>query len=109
MLDFGWAELFLIMVVAVFFIGPEEIPNVMRTIGRLLRRVQYMKFAVSRQFDEMIGDDIHDAVNFEVGEYAPRSKPEGHESFDEQAEDEELADMGLSPEDIAEVEAGNER
>jgi Tat protein translocase TatB subunit len=82
MLDFGWAELILIMAVAVFFIGPEEIPSVMRTIGRLLRRVQYMKFAVSRQFDELIGDDMTNAVNFEVGEYVipPKAQqPDGHE------------------------------
>ena len=87
MLDFGWAELFLIMAVSVLVIGPNEIPNLMRGLGRLFRRFQYMKYAITQQFDEFmeVGDikDLQDSVNFEA-------KPDGHEDFDEAAEDEDL-------------------
>lgn len=83
MLDFGWAELFLVMAVAVFVIGPNEIPGLMRGVGRLFRRFQYMKHSFSRQFEEFMGDDPMRAVNFEA-------MPEGHEDFDEAAEDAEL-------------------
>ncbi len=84
-LDFGWAELFLIMAVAVLVIGPDEIPSLMRGLGNLVRRFQYMKYAISRQFDEFmdLGDveDLRKAVNYEA------RRPEGYEEFDEAAED----------------------
>lgn len=87
MLDFGWAELFLIMAVSVLVIGPNEIPNLMRGLGRLFRRFQYMKYAITQQFDEFmeVGDikDLQNSVNFEA-------KPDGHEDFDEAAEDEDV-------------------
>ena len=87
MLDFGWAELFLIMVVGVLVIGPNEIPGLMRGFGRLFRRFQYMKHAVSQQFEDFMDvadvEDLQKAVNFEA-------KPDGHEGFDEAAEDEDV-------------------
>jgi len=91
MLDFGWAELLVIAAVGVFVIGPKEIPTLMRTLGRLMRRVQYIKYSISQQFDNYIGDDISGAVNFEAQR---RPMPEGHEDFDEADEDEELAAAG---------------
>lgn len=90
MLDFGWAELFLIMAVGVLVIGPNEIPTVMRGFGRLFRRFRYMKYSLSQQFDEFMGDDLHDlgaSVNFEA---RGRDLPEGHENFDEAAADEDI-------------------
>ncbi|MEM7650563.1 MAG: twin-arginine translocase TatA/TatE family subunit [Pseudomonadota bacterium] len=87
MLDFGWAELFLIMAVGVLVIGPNEIPALMRGLGRLFRRFQYMKHAFTQQFDEFMEaadvEDLQKSVNFE-------SKPQGHEAFDEAAEDEDI-------------------
>ena len=96
MLDFGWAELFLIMAVAVLVIGPKEIPALMRGLGNVVRRFQYMKYSISRQFDEFMdaGDvaELSRGVNF-------GAKPDGHEDFDEAAED---ADESLVPPDVKE-------
>jgi len=90
MLDFGFPELLLILAVAVLVIGPQEIPAVMVAIGRLVRRVNYVRYAVSRQFDEYLHeaglDDVADQVNFEdKTKRAPKDT-----QFDEAAEDEEL-------------------
>lgn len=69
MLDFGWLELFFILALAVILIGPDEIPVVMVAIGRVFRRFQYIKFAISQQFDDVMRtadlDDIRKSVNFE--------------------------------------------
>jgi len=54
MLDFGWAELFVIVVVAIFVMGPKEIPQIMYGFGRLVRRLQYLRFAMSQQFDDFM-------------------------------------------------------
>jgi len=84
MLDFGWAELFLVMAVAVFAIGPKEIPSLMRAMGRLFRRFQYMKYSISQQFDDFMDvEGLNESVNFEA-------KPDGHHEFDEAAEDEDV-------------------
>ncbi|MAF98357.1 MAG: hypothetical protein CMH26_06960 [Micavibrio sp.] len=91
MLDFGWAELLMIAAIGVFVIGPNEIPTLMRSIGRVLRRIQYMKYSISNQFDQYLGDDLHSSVNFEAQRH--HHLPEGHEHFDEADDDAELIDM----------------
>lgn len=86
MLDFGWTELIVIMAIAVLVIGPDEIPVVMRALGNLVRRISYIKYAFTQQFDEFMQeadlDDIRKGVNYET---ARRS-----EDFDEAAEDEDV-------------------
>ena len=54
MLDFGLIELFMVMAVALFVIGPKEIPQLMHGVGRIVRRLQYLRFAMSRQFDDFM-------------------------------------------------------
>jgi sec-independent protein translocase protein TatB len=70
MLDFGWAELLIIIAVAVFVVGPQDIPKIMYGLGRLLRRFQYIKFAVSKQFDDVMNsgdiEELRKGVNFEA-------------------------------------------
>jgi sec-independent protein translocase protein TatB len=86
MLDFGWAELLIIVAVAVFVVGPKDIPKIMYGLGRLLRRVQYIKYAVSQQFDDIMNtgdiEELRKGVNFE----APRSKDDiAHEQAEDEA------------------------
>jgi len=68
-LDFGWAELLIIVAVAVFVIGPQDIPKVMQGLGRVIKRFQYLKFAVSKQFDDVMNitdvEELRKGVNFE--------------------------------------------
>lgn len=69
MFDVGWAEILVIVAVAVLVIGPKDIPKVMYGIGRLARRLQYVRFAISQQFDDILkaGDieELRKGVNFE--------------------------------------------
>ncbi len=83
MLDFGWAELLIIVAVAVFVIGPRDIPNVMYGIGRVVRRIQYIRFAVSKQFDDLMNtadlDELRRGVNFEQKRDAAQIAQESEE------------------------------
>ncbi len=85
MLDFGWSELILIMALAVLVIGPKELPVMMRALGRLVRRLQYVKYAFSQQFEEFMQnsdmEDIGRSVNFE----------ENRARYEDADEDEQLA------------------
>lgn len=51
MLDFGWSEFFLIIVLAIVLMGPKDIPDLVYQAGRFVRRLQYMRFALTKQFD----------------------------------------------------------
>ena len=70
MFDVGWSEMLVIVSVAVLVIGPKDIPNIMYQVGRFFRRLQYMRFAMSQQFDEILkaGDieELRKGVNFEA-------------------------------------------
>ncbi len=73
MFDFGWAELLVVIAVAVLVIGPQDIPKIMYTIGRVARRIQYVRFAVSKQFEDILqaGDieELRRGVNLEAPTY----------------------------------------
>jgi sec-independent protein translocase protein TatB len=54
MFDISWSEFLLIGVVALVFIGPKELPAVMRTIGQWTRRLRSMAADFQNQFQEAI-------------------------------------------------------
>jgi sec-independent protein translocase protein TatB len=65
MLDIGWGELLVVIAVAVLVVGPQDIPKVMTTLGRLARRMQYVKFALSQQFEDIMREhDLQELRNF---------------------------------------------
>ena len=93
MLDFGWPELFVIFVLAVIFIGPNDIPKVMVALGRAARRLSYIKYAISQQFDEVMHDadldDIRKSVNFEAADF---NEAEADEDYLAESDEEGKAD-----------------
>ena len=54
MLDFSWTELLVIVVLGVLILGPKELPNIMYGLGKLFRRLQYMRYALSNQFENFM-------------------------------------------------------
>lgn len=82
MLDFGFPELLVIVALAVLVVGPKEIPKIMVALGRVVRRLQYVRFAVTQQFEDFMREndlqDVRDQVNFEARD------------FDEAVADEEI-------------------
>ena len=59
MLDFSWSELLIVLLVAILAIGPKQIPDMLYGLGRIVRRMQYVRFAISKQFDDfMIRSDL---------------------------------------------------
>lgn len=90
MMDFGWSELVVVIAVAVLVIGPDELPEVMRTLGRIVRRFQYIKFALSQQFEDLMRDtdldELRRSVNFEARKHEDAI---AKGDFDESGADEE--------------------
>ena len=53
MLDFSFADIALIVVVAVLFIGPHELPVVIRTVGKAMRTMRGLVKEMRGIFDEI--------------------------------------------------------
>ena len=89
MLDFGMAELLVILVVLVFIIGPQDIPAMMQGLGRFVRRITYMKHAIAMQMDEMMGTVDPHAVNSVMQKQmvVPEINPEEEAEFIEDEQD----------------------
>lgn len=70
MFDLSFPELFFVMIVAILVVGPQDIPKVLYGLGRIVRRVQYMRFSFSRQFEDFMQQhsdgDAPSSVNFET-------------------------------------------
>lgn len=77
MFDVGWSEILLILIVIVLVIGPQDMPKAMRTLGKIARRLGYMRFALTQQFDDFMKqhdlDDLRRGVNFEARDHDPEA------------------------------------
>lgn len=88
MLDFSWSELLVVIIVAILAIGPQQIPDVLYRIGRIVRRLQYMRFALSKQFEDFmeksdleemrkisdhVRDEVRDGLRGQVSDQAYES------------------------------------
>lgn len=57
MFGLSFSELIVILVVAILVVGPQDLPRVVRSVGRFLRGISALGQEVRRQVDEVIGDD----------------------------------------------------
>src|SRR5438552_13175102 len=74
MFDFSWAELVVIGMVALIFIGPKELPGVLRTLGQWMTKVRRMAGEFQNQFqDAMREAELHD-LKKEVDEMASTAR-----------------------------------
>ncbi|MDE3115735.1 MAG: twin-arginine translocase subunit TatB, partial [Pseudomonadota bacterium] len=53
MFDIGWSEILVVLVVALVVVGPKDLPRLMRTLGRWVRKARGMADQFRASFDEM--------------------------------------------------------
>lgn len=82
MLDFGWAEFLIIAFILLLVVGPQDIPRIMYQAGKILRRLHYMKYALSRQFDDFM-EKAEASASQEKGTDSAANAEEGTESATE--------------------------
>lgn len=64
MLNFGWAELMVIGVVALIVIGPDDLPDMFRQLGRFTAKLRTMSREFSRAMEQAAKDTgVKDVVN----------------------------------------------
>ena len=88
MFDFGWAELLIVGAIALFVIGPQDIPKIAYQVGKFFRRIKYMQYALSGRFDDFM-------AQAEAKEETPKEpkKELDHDPMDEAEADAELMEM----------------
>jgi sec-independent protein translocase protein TatB len=80
MFDFSWSEILLIGVVALVFIGPKELPGVLRTLGQWMVKVRRMASEFQNQFQDAIREAELADLKKEVEDVA--SQAARHANFD---------------------------
>jgi sec-independent protein translocase protein TatB len=74
MFGFDVEKLFLFGVIALVVIGPKELPTVMRSAGRLVRKIRSVRDEIERQFFEFTKDAELDAVKRDLDEIGSAAK-----------------------------------
>jgi sec-independent protein translocase protein TatB len=70
MFDFSWSELLLIGIVALIFIGPKELPGVLRTLGQWMSKIRRMAGDFQNQFHDAMREAELADLKKEVDEMA---------------------------------------
>lgn len=66
MLDIGWTEMFVILVVALLVIGPKDLPRTLRTMGRWMGKVRAIGRDFQRGLDEMVREAELDDIKKDI-------------------------------------------
>lgn len=56
MLGLSWAEIFVIVIIAVIFIGPKDLPEVLRGVGKFFAKIKEYSNELKTAFDSAIED-----------------------------------------------------
>jgi sec-independent protein translocase protein TatB len=70
MFDLSWSELLLIGIVALIFIGPKELPGVLRTLGQWMSKIRRMAGDFQNQFHDAMREAELADIKKEVDEMA---------------------------------------
>lgn len=67
MFDIGWTEMIVVAIVAILFVGPKELPTMLRTIGQMVRKVRGMVGEAKQTFNDAVReaelDGVQDSIN----------------------------------------------
>jgi len=68
MFEVGWTEMLVIAIVMIVVVGPKDLPNMLRTMGRMAAKARGMANDFRRQFDEALKEAELDDVKKSVDE-----------------------------------------
>src|SRR5258708_16668466 len=91
MFDFSWSELLLIGAVALIFIGPKELPGVLRTLGQGMSKTRRMAGDFQNQFHDAMREAELADLKKEVDDMATQAAQ--YSNFDPLADARRQAEM----------------
>lgn len=66
MLDIGWTEIAVIVVIAIVVIGPKDLPKAMRTVAQMIGKVKAMMREFQSNIDDMIKETELEEVKNQI-------------------------------------------
>lgn len=89
MFDIGWGKILIVGMVALIVIGPHELPEVLRTLGKTVNKLKRMASDFQYQFSQALNEtgvneaksSIDNATNFNPVSYARDSIKDAIEDF----------------------------
>ena len=76
MFDIGWPEMLIVGMIALFVVGPKELPHVLMTLSRYWRKIRGTAMEFRGQFDDLIREAELDEIRKEVGQAGKFDLPE---------------------------------
>lgn len=74
MFDIGWSELLIIAAVAIIFVGPKDLPRMLRTFGQTVGKYKRMAGEFRTQFDDALRDSELQELNETIGDIRKSSR-----------------------------------
>lgn len=68
MFDIGWSELLLVAVLAIIFVGPKDLPRLMRTLGQYTARMRAMAREFQNSFEDLARETELDELRKQVAD-----------------------------------------
>ena len=68
MFDMGWSELLLVAVLAIVFVGPKDLPKVMRTVGQYVAKMRAMVREFQNSFEDLARESELEELRKQVAE-----------------------------------------
>lgn len=68
MFDIGWSELMALVVIAIVFVGPKDLPRMMRTAGQYAAKVRAMAREFQNSFEDLARETELDELRKEVSD-----------------------------------------
>jgi len=99
--DLGWSELAVIALVALIIVGPRELPEVLRTVGKWVRKARSM----AREFQSSVDDMVREA---ELDEARKTMESARHLDIGKEIEN-SIDPTGSVKEEVAELDAAARR
>ena len=62
MFDIGWTEMMVVAIVAILFVGPKELPGMLRSFGKGIKKLRAMAGDFQNQFNDALKDAELDGV-----------------------------------------------
>ena len=101
MFDLGWSELAVVALVALIVVGPRELPEVLRTVGKWVRKARSM----AREFQASVDDMVREA---ELDEARKTMEAARHLDVGKEIEN-SIDPTGSVKEEVAELDAAARR
>lgn len=66
MLDIGWTEIAVILIIAILVVGPKDLPKAMRSVAKIVGKVKAMMREFQGNIDEMIKETELEEVKNQI-------------------------------------------